>query len=201
MNPDSGGTWIIFGGTFDPVHRGHLQIAADILESQKADGIMFLPSYIPPHKSQGCFASFDDRMTMLELATSENDKSFVSAIEAERNDENYTINTIRALKARYPKCSFLFLIGADNIPLMSSWYRIDDLLKEVNFLAGSRPGVILDNIPEYLKDKIKIINTTPVDISATEIRKSIAHGLEESDLARLVPSSVAAYIIGMKLYR
>lgn len=201
MNPESGGSWIIFGGAFDPVHRGHLQIAADMLKSQKSEGVMFVPSFIPPHKIQGCFASFDDRMQMLKIATCEIENSFVSPIESERHDENFTINTVRALKERYPKCTFSFLIGADNVPLMSSWHKINDLIKEVKFVVGSRPGTNLEKIPELLRNSVTIIETSMVDISASRIRNSISKGIDKSELERLVPTAVATYIIEENLYQ
>lgn len=201
MTPDSGGSWIIFGGAFDPVHLGHLHLAKEIRAARKADGVLYLPSFIPPHKPGGCFASFDDRLSMLKLALEHDDHSFISPSEAARTEENYSLNSVRALKKQFPDCQFSFLVGTDNLSLMQTWHKPDELLAEVQILVGSRSDEMGEVRQHIWDDRIVVIETTLLDVSSTQVRVMVADGAPMSELSKFVPLSVANYIDTARLYQ
>ena len=200
-NPEQGGRWLIFGGTFDPVHRGHIRLAEDARRAWPGDGVLFVLSARPPHRPEGPAAPFEDRLAMLRRAVAPMDRAVVSTIERELSAPNYTLHTVRELKRRYPECEFAFLIGADHLPQLPGWHQPLELLKEVEVLVGSRPGYpprVPDTLPS---DRIRCIETGLLDISSTQIRKAVQAGADREALADLVPPTVADYILSRNLYR
>ncbi len=158
----------LFGGTFDPIHRGHITVARAARERFKLDQVHFVPADIPPHKQDVTVASFDHRYAMVVLAT-QGEKTFVpSLLEAPprhsnllafREDDaghtapNYTIHTVRRLKRELPKNARLFfLIGADAFQGIATWRRPEELLEEVEFIVASRPGYSLADVAAALPE-------------------------------------------------
>jgi len=193
--------WAILGGTFDPVHNGHLTLAHDVLSTKMLDGLLLVPAYHPPHKPKECYASYEDRVAMLQLAVENYNYFAVCRIEEELAGTGFTLYTVRALKKKYPAAGFYFLIGADNIEAIKDWYKPEEIIDEIKIIAGTRPGFTPDRTAHKLAEKIEFIATTPVDISSSEIRKKIKQGAGRTELVKLVPEKVADYILRNELYR
>ena len=127
----------IFGGAFNPVHNGHLNIADAFYEDLKLDKMLLIPTANPPHKSGAGLLSGDDRINMLRLAI-ENKPYEIATIEFERNDKSYTYNTLLELKRLYPEADLFLIIGADQIINFEKWYRYSDILDMVTLCASAR---------------------------------------------------------------
>lgn len=198
--PEAGEKWGIFGGAFDPVHNGHLTIAREILSGAALNGVLFVPSFIPPRKVRGCVASFEDRLEMLRLATAETGQFCVSDIESLSDEPGYTLHTVRAVKKRFPATEFSFIIGADLLNEIETWYETLEIIKEVPIIAGSRPGSALEIPFGFPAGAITLVPTTPVDLASHEIRGRVASGFTLERLAKMTPPGVAKYIMEKGLY-
>lgn len=201
--PEEGGSWAIFGGVFDPVHRGHLALIDDIFAIGRFDGVLFIPSFHPPHKPDRARAraSYNDRIAMLQLALKNRNDYLVSRIESELQGPGYTLNVVRELKKRFPTARFSFIIGADNIEDMKNWHRPEDVLREIRVIAGARPGFDPQKMSSFPGDSIEYVRTREVDVSSSDVRDSLARGVSAAKLAELVPEPVAEYILERKLYQ
>ena len=197
--PDSGEIWGILGGTFDPVHNGHITLAIDCLESKKLDGVLCIPSFLHPFKNTDVSASFSDRLAMLQIATSDSLHLTSSTIEKDENLSGYTIDTIRAVKKRFPKTNFYFIIGADNLSQLDKWYKPEEIISEIKILAGNRPNFTSEISKKY-KHAVEFIDSSWIDISSTEIKQIIQNG-EPEKLVELIHPEVLAYIKQRKLYQ
>lgn len=197
----------VFGGTFDPVHLGHLVLAQDAFERLELDRLLWVPCRTPPHKNGGALASPEDRAAMLELAVEGDPRFEVSRVELERDGPSYTIDTILALRERHPGARFVLLLGADTLLELHSWRRIGDLLDLCETAALPRPGSDLSDRtaadlgfadPE-LAERVWAhrVDGHLVDLSSTEIRMRLAEGLS---IRYLVPDPVAMYIAEHRLY-
>ncbi|TET24277.1 MAG: nicotinate (nicotinamide) nucleotide adenylyltransferase [Candidatus Cloacimonadota bacterium] len=187
---------LFFGGTFDPIHYAHLIIAEDILQEQKIQTILFLPSLRPPHKE--CVASFNDRVRMVNLAIKDNAALECSDIEGVLPAPSYTINTLRALKERMQIDHIAFIIGMDSAVEFSTWKDPDALLNEFEILVIPRPGYSQDGVSERFSKKMNFLGTRMIDISSTEIRERIKKG---RDINYLTPDVVIHHIMEKNLYR
>lgn len=196
-NPENGGKWGILGGSFDPIHKGHINLANWICSKKQLDGILVIPAVKHPNKSRLSVAKYSDRVTMLKAALSETTEFFICEIEAEKNLSGYTIDTIRALKKRYPKVEFYFIIGSDNIRIIDNWYMAEELKSEVKFIAGTRPG---SGNTDKSKLPVELVEIPELDISSSEIRKMIKHGSSFEELTLYVPASAAEYILEKGIY-
>ncbi|OAN16163.1 nicotinate-nucleotide adenylyltransferase [Exiguobacterium undae] len=183
----------LMGGTFDPPHIGHLLIAEQAKEQLQLDAVWFLPAKLPPHK-QSTGTSADKRLQLVEAAIQCNEAFSVSDIEFERETKSYTYDTIRELKDRYPEHDFFFLIGADSLVSLGTWYRADDLYQEVRFGAVARPGSRY-LIPEGAQ--VTAVDMPLLEVSSTDIRQRVARG---RSIRYLVPEPVRQLIKEWKLY-
>lgn len=184
----------ILGGTFNPIHIGHLILAEESREKLGLDKIIFVPTYLPPHKDNSDIAEARTRLKMASLAIKGNRDFAVSDIEIKRDGRSYTIDTIRELKKEYPDDELFFIIGSDLLNYLEEWKDLSEIVKMVKFVAVTRPGFPLEKIPSY----IRTVAINAVDISGFEIRRRIK---ENKSLKYLVPEAVRAYIIKNKLYR
>lgn len=200
VSPDPTPRWGIFGGAFDPIHSGHLQLARDCRAKRRLDRILFVPSYTPPHKPEGCVALFDQRCEMIQLAIDGEDHFELNRIEQEIGGEGYTLTLVRECKKRYPSVDFFFIIGADNIQQLKNWHQPEAIFREVAVLAGTRPGFELSDhgLPDAFT--LDLVETTAVDVSATEIRDLLTSDQESAKLTTMIPAPVLAYIRERKLY-
>lgn len=195
----------IMGGTFDPIHYGHLVLAEEVLNEFSLDKIYFIPVGKAPHKDEEK-ADKDMRFQMVQLATITNSNFRALRIEIDSEEVSYTINTIEKLKCGENKDDELFFItGADAIIQLDSWMRFKELFSMCGFIAATRPGIDYKNVLEkieYLKEeygaKIYPIEVPALDISSTEIRDRVR---DDRSIKYLVPESVEAYIKKNNLYK
>ena len=192
--------WGVFGGLFDPVHLGHLRLAQEIVAKASLKGVMLTLSAVPPHRTETAVVSFEHRLAMLMLAVEEYDKLAVSDIERRLSAPSYTVQTLQALKKRFPDRSFCFIIGADNLKTFTTWHLWQEILEISHLLVGVRPGAKLEIPKELPPDRVRVFDTPPIDISSTVVRQRIQDGAQASELAELVPSRVVEYIMRHRLY-
>ncbi|MBN1914158.1 MAG: nicotinate-nucleotide adenylyltransferase [Candidatus Omnitrophica bacterium] len=184
----------ILGGTFNPVHIGHLILAEEAREKLALDKIIFVPAYLPPHKDNAQIVSAKHRYAMLRLATKTNRSFLVSGIEIKRAGRSYTIDTLKDLKKIYPEDELSFIIGSDLLNYLEEWKDLREIIEMVKFIVATRPGYPLEKIPSY----IKTVAIRAVDISAFEVRQAVKEG---RSFRYLVPEAVCKYIINNRLYK
>ena len=193
----------ILGGTFDPIHMGHLRMAEHVFQRMELESIVFIPAYVPPHKLGQDFAPAQDRYTMTELAVADNPHFTVSDMELKRTGVSYTIDTIRQLHKQYADRELNFIIGADSVAQLHTWHNIEEILELTRFVAVWRPGYedameeLVRHLGEQAKEIVLLLDKPVYDISSTEIRTRIRQGL---GLAGLVPPAVERYIYEHGLY-
>ena len=183
----------VFGGSFDPVHVGHLivaEAAADILKLEK---ILFVPARVQPFKVGQHSASAEDRVAMLQLAIAENPRFSLDRREIERDGPSYTVDTLRGLHSETPQDELFLLFGADAAWDLPRWHDAELLTRYANLIALSRPGL---EIPDFEMIS-KAVEVPAINLSATHIRQSISKGVS---LRYLLPSAVLEYIESNCLY-
>ena len=193
----------LLGGTFNPVHEGHLSIAREALRLFALDSVWFIPCAVPPHKPVHDLASNADRLAMLRLAIAGEPRFEALDDEFNRPGKSYTLDTVRALQALHPGDAFAFIVGADTLPELPTWHRPLDLLPLVRIVSLARPGFAPDaaasHLPPPWPERLlaDLRSGEPLDVSSREIRAKIAAGQPVS----LVPDSVLRYIEEHNLYR
>lgn len=195
----------IMGGTFDPIHFGHLVIANEVLDQYKLDKIIFIPTGTPPHKSTEGMSSAYHRYMMVQFATMSNPNFFVSDLETRKIGICYTIDTLREIKEKYKDTSFYFITGTDAVLDLPTWKEPENVLKLCNFIAVNRPGYISDNLDEKINKIIKkyggsieAIKVPQLQISSTDIRERICNN---RSIKYLLPEIVEQYILENRLYK
>ena len=184
----------ILGGTFNPIHTGHLILAEEVREKLALDKVIFVPAYLPPHKDNTEIIPASDRYNMVRLAIKTNRFFSVSDIEIKRDGRSYTIDTLRDFKRIYPRDELYFIIGSDLLKYLNDWKDLSEIIKMVKFIVATRPGYPLEEIPSY----ISTMAIRAVDISAFEIRACIK---KNKSFRYLVPDVVVDYINKKRLYR
>lgn len=193
----------IFGGAFNPVHNGHLNLAETFFEDLRLDKLLLIPTAKPPHKSYEGLLSGEDRVNMLRLAV-ENKPYEISTIEFERNDNSYTYDTLIELKRLYPDSEFFLIIGADQFIHFDKWYRYADILGMVTLCTSARENeeekqLIIKSAQRLgIKDRFYMSSRAVIRVSSSEIREKIKNG---SDVSMLLPKKVFDYISEKGLYR
>lgn len=191
----------IYGGAFNPVHKGHVKLAEEIKEKAGLDKIIIMPSGVSPHKSSGELADSEHRLKMCRLAFT--DEFFeVSDLEIKREGKSYTFDTVTELKSIYPNDELFLIIGSDMLLSFDKWYRYEDILSAVTACATTRQGDIsISQLKAYadtvLKKEIIIIDFEPFECSSTQIRDAVKCG---EDISSLVPMQVSEYIKEKSLY-
>ena len=184
----------ILGGTFNPIHLGHLILAEEARQRLALDKVIFVPSFLPPHKDNGLILDADDRYKMICLATEKNKFFETSDIEIKRKGKSYTIDTLNEFKKEYPDSELFFIIGSDVIKDLPQWQDIKEVERLVKFVIATRPGYPLKDIQE---EDALLVQIQALDISAYEIRRRIKGKLS---IRYLVPEDVRQYIIKRRLY-
>jgi len=187
----------IFGGTFDPVHHGHLIVAEAVRESVGLDRILFVPTLISPHKQDARATPADQRLAMLREAVRPNPFFEVLDIEIERGGVSYTVDTLRALGETNPRDDLYLLIGADNLLEFGTWREPSEILQRATLVVMDRPGFPVQGKEPPLPSRTVRCRVPAIDISGTEIRRRVKEGLP---ISFLVPPSVARYIGRNRLY-
>jgi nicotinate-nucleotide adenylyltransferase len=198
----------IFGGSFDPVHRGHLAVAEAARGAFRLDRIVFVPAATPPHKGARELAPAADRLEMVRLALAGRKGFEISPVEVERGGISFTVDTVDELRAREGRpASFVLLVGSDSLLDLPSWKDVHRLLREVEIVAVHRRGAPRGAIErlrgvfseeEIARIERGFLDIAPVDVSATEVRERVRAGRSIRDL---VPEPVADYIERHGLYR
>ena len=191
----------VMGGTFNPIHHGHLVAAEVIRDEFELDEVLFVPSGKPPHKENDEIAPPEHRWMMTLLATISNEHFSASAIEIERKGESYTRDTLVEFKKIYgERTEIYFITGADAIAEISTWHKTEDLPGLAKFIAASRPGYKLDweRIDPRFRKCTYLIEIPALAISSTDIRRRIREG---KTIKYLVPEAVEKYIYKNGLYQ
>jgi nicotinate-nucleotide adenylyltransferase len=189
----------IYGGTFDPIHMGHLLVGQEVFLQCQLDHLIFMPSGIPPHKQYSGMATAQDRAEMVRLALDDHDKFSVSLFELERAGKSYTVDTLRTLRNEMGNGVSLFLIiGADNAVDMRSWHNPEGVLDLAQVLVAERPHFDREGIDPILKAKMQFVKTPLLEISSTVIRERVRMGWP---IRYWVPNAVIEYIETHNLYQ
>jgi nicotinate-nucleotide adenylyltransferase len=192
----------LLGGTFDPVHAGHLMIAEAARHKLSLDQVVFIPAGDPPHKGD-VMAEAEHRYAMVLLATAGNEAFAVSRRELERPGPSYSLTTIREYRSEVGTQGELFFVaGADTVMEIQTWHRWRDVLGECRFAGVSRPGfdtaAMLASLPPELRRRVEFVSAPAFDLSSTEIRERIQRG---EPVRYMVPEAVDIYIRKHHLYR
>ncbi|MCR5034904.1 MAG: nicotinate-nucleotide adenylyltransferase [Clostridia bacterium] len=196
----------ILGGTFDPVHYGHIALAEDAVREANLQEVVMIPARIQPFKQDREYASGEDRFNMLALAAGKNDHVTVSKFELEQESVSYTYLTLRHMQEFFGEDTRLFFItGTDSFLKIDTWKNAPELLTKYSYIIGTRPGYRQEEYQEALEritsaygTEVISMNKTELDISATQIRQMVAEG---EDISNLVPPEVNRYIKEHGLYR
>jgi len=182
----------LFGGTFNPAHNGHLEIARKVLNEFGLSKIIFIPSGNPPHKNKKDIADASHRLRMLELALAAEKRFEISDIEIKREGTSYTLDTIKEMQKIYGKdADFYFIAGADMALDLPNWRKPLEILKLARFVAVQRPKFSLKKLPFQYRKKIIFAKGMSIDISSSDIRKRVREG---KSIKNLVPPAVEQYI-------
>ena len=186
----------LLGGTFNPIHLGHLALAQECWHRLKLDKVIFVPANISPFKENEPLASKADRLDMLRLALEGEDKFKISTFELDKEGVSYSIDTIKHFTNEYGDGAEIFFItGADSLEGLNDWKGIDEILKLVTFVAATRPGFTSRG---QLGDKVSLIDMPAIDISSTMIRERVR---SHEPIDHFVPPVVVEYIRNKGLYR
>lgn len=186
----------ILGGTFDPIHLGHLQIAIDVFNKVGLNLIYFIPTGKPPLKEKPPIANAVDRYKMAQLAIRRYKQFDILDWEILKKTPSFSVETAEILQKNWPSMQFYWIIGSDLVKYLSSWKNISKLAEIVQFIVVTRPGYKME-IPNIPNLKIQTIENRAVDISSTEIRDKARHG---ESIESLVPEAVNNYIVVNQLY-
>lgn len=206
----------ILGGTFNPIHLGHLRSAEEVREAQRLDRVLFIPSASPPHKHQDGLASAQHRLAMVRRAVAGNPFFKVSTIEIERSGHSYSVDTLRALRTRMPRAAFSFIMGIDAFREIDTWKEYQGIFSLCDLVVTSRPpteeSALVDLLPVAVRaefcytasqlehhtgTRIIFQRISDLEISASAIRDRLVAGLS---VRYLLPVAVERYITRHRLY-
>ncbi|MCL5780829.1 MAG: nicotinate-nucleotide adenylyltransferase [Firmicutes bacterium] len=194
----------LMGGTFDPIHYGHLVVAEEVRQKFGIQKVIFIPAARPPHKMDQEISEPHHRVNMTRLATASNRYFEVSTIEIERQGLSYTIDTVQEIKSIYKIETVYFITGADAVLEILTWKEAEKLLNMCTFIAATRPGYNLNNLKETLKSlpgeifkKTLPLEVPALSISSSDIRQRVREG---RSIKYLLPEPVEQYIKENKIY-
>ncbi|MFJ8582402.1 nicotinate-nucleotide adenylyltransferase [Micromonospora sp. NPDC093277] len=188
----------IMGGTFDPIHHGHLVAASEVADRFGMDEVIFVPTGQPWQKADEPVSSAEDRYLMTVIATASNPRFQVSRADIDRGGPTYTVDTLRDLHAEYgPKVQLFFITGADALERILSWKELDRMFELAHFIGVTRPGFELSD-KHLPADTVSLVQVPAMAISSTDCRARVARG---EPIWYLVPDGVVQYIAKRRLYR
>ncbi|MEW9701543.1 nicotinate-nucleotide adenylyltransferase [Paenibacillus sp. SI8] len=189
----------IMGGTFDPIHTGHLIAAERARVEVGLDEVWLMPAGVPPHKPNPPKATTRQRWEMVCLAAEGNPFFRGIDIEISKGGVSYSIETVELLRLQYPDTDFVYIIGADMVLYLPKWHRIDDIVRQIRFVGLARPGyeLDLDKIPPHIRSAVTIVPMPLVEISSTAIREERLRG---GSVRYLVTEAVHDYMEVNRLY-
>jgi nicotinate-nucleotide adenylyltransferase len=186
----------IFGGSFDPVHYGHIEAVRSFISSGLVDEVWVMLTPDPPHKKNKIQAAYDNRLEMLNIALSNISGVKISEVEQQLPKPSYTLQTLKHLKEKHPDYMFYLCLGEDSITHFHEWFKFHEILETCNLLAVERPGFDSSGTDPKILEKTIFLDHKPYDVSSTKIRKT------GNTQARFdVPEKVAEYIHKHKLYQ
>lgn len=195
----------IMGGTFNPIHNGHLLLAETAKKEGNLDEIWFMPSGLPAHKSNSELLSSEHRLAMVQLAVNGMADYSASSYEIDRPGFTYTADTMEALANEFPDHEFFFIIGGDSLMKFHHWVKPDVISKHTSLLAAGRNGYSIEDLQKQAENlyhlfgtKVTLISMPELNISSNEIRNCIKHNPEE--IRKDIPESVYNYILEHRLY-
>jgi nicotinate-nucleotide adenylyltransferase len=186
------------GGTFDPVHHGHLSAANEVLYRYELDEVVFVPTGTPWQKAEREVSAAEDRYLMTVVATASNPRFSVSRIDLERPGPTYTIDTLKDLKNAYGEAELFFITGADALAQILSWQSAADLFALAHFVGVSRPGYEPVDLSDFPDGVVTLLEVPALAISSSDCRTRVASG---HPVYYLVPDGVVQYIDKRHLYR
>ena len=194
----------IFGGSFDPIHNGHLELARIAKEQFGLSKVLFVPTCVSPLKPNGAVASNEARLTMLQLAIEAFADFGICTYDMDRGGRSYTIELMRHLKQEYPEAELFFIIGGDSLSTLHRWFCSRELVNEFSFIIFSRAGETLlfnEAFSPEEKEKLQrfVVSNFNMPVSSTELRQALAQGVFPK--GGLLPPSVAEYAIANKIYK
>ncbi|MEU8073299.1 MULTISPECIES: nicotinate-nucleotide adenylyltransferase [unclassified Micromonospora] len=188
----------IMGGTFDPIHHGHLVAASEVADRFGLDEVVFVPTGQPWQKAEEAVTPAEDRYLMTVIATASNPRFQVSRVDIDRGGPTYTVDTLRDLHAEYgPKAQLFFITGADALERILSWKDLDEALELAHFIGVTRPGFELTD-KHLPADSVSLVQVPAMAISSTDCRARVARG---EPVWYLVPDGVVQYIAKRRLYQ
>ena len=191
----------IMGGTFDPIHYGHLFIAEEARVRFHLDRVLFIPNGSPPHKPDRAITPAAHRFAMARIATQSNAAFECSAVELDRSGPSYTVDTLGLLGEEYPVADLFTITGVDAIAEILTWNRHAEVIQKTQFIAATRPGfdfeILKKRLPKSYLDKIAAVDSTALGISSTDLRARVQQG---RPIRYLTPDGVADYIAQYRLY-
>ena len=187
----------LFGGTFDPVHNGHIEIAKSFLSSNFIDELWILLTPFPPHKSAEFNVTYSCRYEMLKCAFRDINCSILT-IENELSTPSYTFRTIKHLKTEFPDHKFFFCMGEDSLEKFDTWRHYERILEEADLLVAQRPKTDHNNVLPEILEKTHFVNHEPIEISSSEIKARIN---DPGFLSKNLPDKVISIIEKENLYR
>ncbi len=186
------------GGTFDPVHHGHLMAASEVASLYDLDEVVFVPTGEPWQKSGREVSPAEDRYLMTVIATASNPRFSVSRIDIDRSGPTYTIDTLRDLRSAHGDVDLFFITGADALAQILGWRRADELFALAHFIGVTRPGYALAAHPEFPDGAVSLLEVPALAISSSDCRVRVGRG---APVWYLVPDGVVQYIEKRSLYR
>lgn len=193
------------GGTFDPVHYGHLIAAENSRSEFGLDRVIFIPSARPPHKETEAVLDSQRRLQMVKLAIASNPLFEISTLEQERQGPSYTIDTVEYFRSRFPDTKLFFIMGMDSLLMYDTWCDYERLASLCRFIVVTRPGYVMDvsssalaHLPAILWENLSLLEIPGMDISSSDIRRRVRLGLP---IKYMVPAAVEEYVRKYELYR
>ncbi len=189
----------VMGGTFDPIHHGHLVAASEVADRFHLDRVIFVPTGQPWQKAQKKVSPAEDRYLMTVIATAANPQFHVSRVDIERDGDTYTVDTLTDLRAQYPDAELFFITGADALQSILTWRDWDKMFDLAQFVGVTRPGYELteEMLPEARQERLHLIDVPAMAISSTDCRERASQG---RPVWYLVPDGVVQYINKNDLY-
>lgn len=188
------------GGTFDPIHHGHLVAASEVAAKFDLDEVIFVPTGQPWQKADRKVTPAEHRYLMTVIATASNPRFSTSRVDIDRGGPTYTIDTLRDLRAKYPHAELFFITGADALGSILSWHQWEEMFEMARFIGVTRPGYVLteEMLPDVHQERVELLDVPAMAISSTDCRERAE---TDQPVWYLVPDGVVQYIAKNKLYR